>query len=114
MGTPLFGPLRYTGEGIPNGPDNNGISAVHLGIMGNLFPALEYRLMATHSQNFGLRSASYEPVRNQFFSMASVRYTFPARPGMYAEARAAFDRGTLWTSEHATNTGLNLSFGFTF
>jgi len=25
------------------------------------------------------RSATYEPVRNQFFSMASVRYTFPAR-----------------------------------
>jgi hypothetical protein len=75
---------------------------------------VEYKLMATHSQNFGRRSAEYEPVRNQFFSMASVRYTFRPRPNLFLEGQAAFDRGTLWTGEYSTNTGLNLSFGFTF
>jgi hypothetical protein len=114
IGTPLFGPLRYTEDGMPNGPANNRFSAIHLGLSGKLFPSVDYKLMATHSQNFGRRSAPYEPVRNQFFSMASVRYTFPARPNLYAEGQAAFDSGKLWTGEHAINAGLNLSFGFKF
>jgi hypothetical protein len=114
IGTPLFGPLRYTTDGMPYGPANNRFSAIHLGLSGNLSPSVEYKLMATHSQNFGRRSAEYEPVRNQFFSMASVRYTFRPRPNLFLEGQAAFDRGTLWTGEYSTNTGLNLSFGFTF
>lgn len=114
IGTPLFGPLRYTEEGIPSGPANNRFSAIHLGFSGKLSPSVEYKLMATHSKNFGRRSAEFEPARNQFFSMASVKYTFPTRPNLFLEGQAAFDRGTLWTGEHATNTGLNLSFGFTF
>jgi len=114
IGTPLFGPLRYTEEGIPNGPANNRLSAIHLGLSGNLFPSMEYKLLLTHSQNYGRYSAPYNPVRNQFFSVASVRYTFPARQNVYAEGQVAFDSDSLWTGEHATNSGLNLSLGFKF
>lgn len=112
IGTPLFGPLRYTENGMPNGPANNRFSAIHLGLSGNLFPSMEYKLMATHSQNLGRRSAPYEPVRNQFFSLASVRYTFPAHPNLYAEGQAAFDSGTLWTGNKMHEAGIGFKIGY--
>lgn len=114
IGTPLFGPLRYREGDIPNGPANTQFSAIHLGVSGNLSPLVEYKFMATYSRNFGRRSAPYEPVRNQFFSMALVRYNFPGHSNLYAEGQVALDRGTLWSGNTINNTGIGFKIGYLF
>jgi len=60
MGNPLFGPVRCTDDGTPAVPLNNRFSAYHAGVSGELFPALEYKFLITHSKNYGRYSPPFE------------------------------------------------------
>ena len=114
IGNPLFGPVRFTEEGIPNGPENNRFQSYHTGFSGKLFPALEYKLMVTYSSNFGRYSASYAEVRNQFFSQASFRYLLTKPKNLFVETRFAFDSGSLWTGSSANVAGVGINVGIVF
>ena len=108
IGNPLFGPLKYTEDGIPNGPANNRFSAIHLGIAGELSSTIEYRLMATHSKNYGRYSAPYQPTRHQLFSMVELKYSNPKFQNIVAAVQFGFDRGALWTGSRMHEGAINL------
>jgi hypothetical protein len=114
IGNPLFGPVSFTEEGIPSGPQNNRFSAFHTGISGELFPALQYKLMVTYSENFGRYSAPFENVREQFFSQLSFRYLFPNKQNLFIETNFAFDNGSLWSGSSANVAGLGINVGIVF
>lgn len=114
IGTPLFGPVRYTDGGTPRGPENNRFSALHFGISGEIIHSLEYRLMATRSRNLGRFLPKYEKERNQFYSLAAFKYTFGKAKNLFADMQFAFDKGTLWTGNESKDAGVALSFGLAF
>ena len=114
MGNPLFGPVKFTSDGIPKGPENNRFQDYHTGISGKLFPALEYKLMLTYSNNFGRYSPAYPEVRKQFFSLASFRYIFENPKNMFVETRFAFDSGKLWSGNKTREPGLAFNVGVQF
>jgi len=114
IGTPLFGPVRYTNSGIPHGPENNRFTAFHFGASGEIAHLLQYRLMTTYSRNRGRLSPKYEKVRNQFYSLAALKYTFGKAKNLHAEMQFAFDRGTLWTANERSDAGATVSFSYSF
>ena len=114
IGNPLFGPIMFTDDGISKGPENNQFSAVHAGFSGEILPALQYKLLVTHSQNYGRQSSKYDPVRNQFFSLLSLKYIFLKKQNMFLETNLAFDQGSLWTGSSANVAGLGVKVGVVF
>ncbi len=114
IGTPLFGPLRYTANEISAGPENNRFEAFHFGISGNLSQPVEYKIMATYSQNYGRYSPKYEKVRNQFYSLAAFTYTFPKKQHLFTGMQFAFDHGSLWTGNLSRDAGIAINFGVRF
>ncbi|MBR4755399.1 MAG: hypothetical protein IK076_00495 [Bacteroidales bacterium] len=64
-GVPLFFPYgtrsgTWNPSGIVQGVENNRLKAIHLGMAGMLFKKAPYKLMLTHSRNFGLYRLPYE------------------------------------------------------
>lgn len=114
IGNPLFGPVRFTEEGIPNGPENNRFMSVHTGVSGQLHPVLDYKIMVTWSENFGSYSQPYIPLRNQYYSKASFRYHFLKPKNLFIETHLAFDSGSLWTGNSSRVAGIGFNMGIVF
>lgn len=104
IGSPLFYPLMLNSDGVVTGIENNRIWAVHSGLTGKWIKRrLEWKLMATWSNNSGTYSNIYKPTRHQLHSFAEARYNFSKFP-LWIGAGVAYDNGNL-TSGIDQNTG---------
>lgn len=105
MVSPLFAPVNIT-DGISYGFDNTRFSGLHMGINGFLKPSLEWKGMATYTNNFGQYKSegetSYNPSRKQLATLLQLVWQLQKMPISFG-ASLAGDYGSLF-DEGNTNT----------
>lgn len=114
IGTPLFYPLNLNADEVVTGIANNRIWAVHGGLTGMwLNRRLEWKVMATWSNNSGTYFTPFKPMRHQIQTLGETRYYLSRFPLWFGTA-LAFDRGNLSTSTHQITGGVMFSAGLKF
>ena len=97
IGTPLCTSPIYNRDGTL-GIKNTRVEAFHIGVEGELLPWMDYRVLLTHSNNWGTYSQPFKEIKNNTSGL--VELTF--KPGITGNWRittsVAFDRGELYGS----------------
>ncbi|WP_455672486.1 capsule assembly Wzi family protein [Phocaeicola sp.] len=94
MGHPLLtGPI-YNKNGYI-GFRNNRVSAHHFGFSGNPGKEWKYRVLLTHSLNWGTYSVPFDECKKQFSSLVEVTYSPKKLNGWSFSLSGAMDRGNL-------------------
>ena len=99
IGTPLVSSPIYNNDGTLR-IYNNRVEAFHAGIEGSLSTWLDYRLLFTHSNNWGTYDFPFKWIKHDTSGL--VEFTFkPTLPGNWQlTASFAFDRGDLYGNNY--------------
>jgi len=97
-GTPLFLSPEYNRDGRLNFTSSR-IIALHWGIEGYFLPNLQYRLLATTGQSWGLYYVPFTSVRTGFASGLDLIYSFPKVEGLDLKLSLAFNKGEFFSSD---------------
>lgn len=104
MVSPLFAPVNIV-DGISYGFDNTRFSGLHVGMNGFLKPSLEWKGMATYTNNFGRYKsegkASYDPARQQLATLLQLIWQLQKMPISFG-ASLAGDYGSLFDDGYST------------
>ena len=99
IGTPLCtSPIYNTSQTL--GIYNTRVEAFHIGIEGNLLSWLDYRILLTHSNNWGTYSKPFKNIKNDTSGL--IEFTFsPSIPGNWSIITSfAFDKGDLYGNNY--------------
>lgn len=97
-GTPLFLSPEYNRDGRMNFPGSRIISC-HLGIEGYLLPTLQYRLLATTGQSWGLYYVPFTSVRKGVASALDLTYSFPKIESLDLKLSIGFNQGEFFSDD---------------
>ena len=104
LGSPLISSPEYNRDGTLYFK-NNRFKAIHLGLNGNILPALEYRILSTGSRNWGRMSYPFRKRMDNFSFLSEFHYQPSRWKGWKIGLQVAFDQGTLY----GNNCGISLS-----
>lgn len=111
IGSPLFYPLKLNSDGMVTAVENNRIWALHGGLAGKWANRrLEWKLMATWSNNSGTYGNYFSEKREQLYTTAEARYHFYRFPAWLGTS-LAYDRGNLHTGIHRNVAGVTVTAG---
>lgn len=111
IGSPLFYPLNFNTDGVVTHIANNRIWAVHGGMTGKwINRRLEWKLMATWSNNSGTYGKYFTEKRLQLYTTAETRYYFSRFPAWIGTS-VAYDRGNLRSGIHRNVAGVMVTAG---
>ncbi len=96
IGNPLMTSPEYSKDGILYF-QNNRINALHLGVEGNIIPALSYRMLATGMYSWGRMSYPFPEKKTDFSTLLECSYVNPEWKGWKFTIQAAFDQGSLYS-----------------
>jgi hypothetical protein len=94
IGTPLCtSPIYNTNQSL--GIYNTRVEAFHVGVEGELLSWIDYRILLTHSNNWGTYGKPFKDIKNDTSGL--VEFTFrPNIPGNWSITTSfAFDKGNL-------------------
>lgn len=94
VGNPLFASPIYNEDGTIDFKSNR-IIAHHLGISGMPTSELKYRLLMSHTDNWGTYSKPFKEIKKNTSTLAEVTYTPRRLSGWSITASAATDRGDM-------------------
>jgi hypothetical protein len=97
-GTPLFLSPEYNRDGRLNFTSSR-IIAYHLGIEGYLCPALQYRLLATTGQTWGLYFVPFTSVRKGIASVLDLTYSCPKVQDLDIKLSLGFNKGEFFSDD---------------
>jgi hypothetical protein len=97
-GTPLFLSPEYNKDGRLNFTSSRIIS-VHLGVEGYLHPTLQYRLLATTGQTWGLYYYPYTSVKKGFASGLDLIYNCPKVQDLDIKLSLGFNKGEFFSND---------------
>ena len=99
IGTPLCTAPIYNENKILD-CYNNRVEAFHMGIEGSLLPWLDYRVLLTHSNNWGTYGKPFKDIKKNTSGL--VEFTFnPNIPGNWSITTSfAFDKGNLYGNNY--------------
>ncbi len=97
-GTPLFLSPEYNKDGHLNFKSSR-IIAFHLGIEGYLHPSLQYRLLATTGQTWGLYYEPFRSVRDGVASGLDLIYSCPKVQGLDLKLSLGFNKGEFFSDD---------------
>ena len=98
MGTPLFLSPEYNKDGRLYFTSSRIIS-YHLGIEGYIIPDLQYRLLATTGQSWGIYYLPFDHVKNGVASELDLMYNFPKIEGLSMKLALAFNKGEFFSDD---------------
>ena len=104
IGSPLATSPVYNEKHLLQSP-NNRVEAFHLGIEGEPFEQLQYRLLLTKSNNWGTYFTPFLDIKENLAGLVELTYTPMWLKGWSATASFAFDDGDLY----GNNNGAMLS-----
>lgn len=104
IGNPLFTSPAYNTNGIIQFT-NNRIIAHHLGISGKPLSQLQYRVLLSHSDNWGTYGVPFKEVKKNTSALVELTYSPAKLTGWSLTASGATDRGSLL----GNNTGAMLT-----
>ena len=81
---------------------NNRISAWHIGVSGDITSEFQYRLLLTHTNNWGTYAVPFNEKKNQFYSLLEISYTPQHLTSLELALATAYDNGNLL----GNNTGV--------
>jgi hypothetical protein len=95
IGTPLCTSPIYNRDGTL-GIKNTRVEAFHIGVEGELLPWMDYRVLLTHSNNWGTYSQPFKEIKNNTSGLVELTFK-PGITGNWSIATSfAFDRGELY------------------
>ena len=97
-GTPLFLSPEYNKDGNINFKSSRIISW-HLGVEGYLLPTLQYRLLATTGQSWGLYYFPFTSVKKGFASGLDLIYSCPKVQDLDLKLSLGFNKGDFFSSD---------------
>jgi hypothetical protein len=97
-GTPLFLSPEYNKNGKLNFTSSR-IIALHLGIEGYFHSNLQYRLLATTGQSWGLYYVPFTSVAKGFASKLDLTYTFPKSNDLDLKLSLGFNKGEFFSDD---------------
>lgn len=97
IGTPLCTSPVYN-KNNTLGIYNTRVEAFHFGVEGNVLPWLDYRILLTHSNNWGTYNKPFKDIKNNTSGL--IEFTFkPNIPGGWSISTSfAFDKGELYNN----------------
>ncbi len=95
IGSPMFRSTLYNQDGYLNYLDNR-FRGFHIGVMGNVIPELEYRLLGSWRKSWGTYGAPRLIPRECTSLMVETKYAVPNVDGLKLKAQLAFDDGRLY------------------
>ena len=99
IGTPLCTAPIYNENKILD-CYNNRVEAFHMGIEGGLLPWLDYRILLTHSNNWGTYGKPFKDIKNNTSGLVEFTFT-PNIPGNWSITTSfAFDKGNLYGNNY--------------
>ncbi|SHE80308.1 Capsule assembly protein Wzi [Bacteroides luti] len=104
IGNPLFTSPIYNNNGQITFT-NNRIIAHHLGISGKPIPELQYRVLLSHSDNWGTYDRPFKDIKKNTSALVELTYSPCKLTGWSFTASGATDRGSLL----GNNTGTMLT-----
>lgn len=104
IGTPLATSPVYNTDGVLS-TYNNRVEAFHLGVEGEPFYELAYRILLTKSNNWGTYGNPFTDIRENISGLFEFTYSPKRFKGWSISASFAFDKGDLYND----NTGGMLS-----
>ncbi|MBR5851243.1 MAG: hypothetical protein IKY73_01845 [Bacteroidaceae bacterium] len=79
---------------------NNRVEAFHMGIEGGLLPWLDYRILLTHSNNWGTYGKPFKDIKKNTSGLVEFTFT-PNIPGNWSIITSfAFDKGNLYGNNY--------------
>ena len=79
---------------------NNRVEAFHMGIEGGLLPWLDYRILLTHSNNWGTYGNPFKDIKKNTSGLVEFTFT-PNIPGNWSIITSfAFDKGNLYGNNY--------------
>ncbi len=97
IGTPLItSPIYNSDHRIIT--RNNRVEAFHLGIEGQPFKSLGYRMLLTKSNNWGSYDVPFKDIKENFSGLFELSYSPTKLKGWSATASFAFDNGDLYNN----------------
>jgi len=106
-GTPLFLSPEYNRDGRLNFTSTR-IIAFHLGIEGYFFSNLQYRLLATTGQSWGLFFVPFTYVKKGFASELDLIYNYPKVEGLDLKLSLGFNNGEFF-SDNSFGGGITVT-----
>ena len=98
MGTPLFLSPEYNKDGRLYFTSSR-IIACHLGIEGYIIPDLQYRLLVTTGQSWGIYFVPFDHVKNGVASELDLMYSFHKIEGLSMKLSLAFNKGEFFSDD---------------
>ena len=96
IGTPLVtSPIYNSSHRIRS--ENNRVEAFHLGIEGQPFRSIGYRVLLTKSNNWGSYDLPFLQIKENLSGLFELSYTPAKLKGWSATASFAFDNGDLYS-----------------
>ncbi len=95
IGTPLVTSPIYNTDGVLT-CYNNRLEAFHIGIEGEPLNSLGYRVLLTHSNNWGTYKNPFTDIKNNTSGMLEITYKPEFLKGWNIKASFAFDKGELY------------------
>ncbi|MBR3883703.1 MAG: hypothetical protein IKJ31_02975 [Bacteroidaceae bacterium] len=100
IGTPLVTSPIYNTDGVLT-CYNNRLEAFHIGIEGEPLSYLGYRVLLTHSNNWGTYKNPFTEIKNNTSGMLEITYKPHFLKGFDVKASFAFDKGELYGDNYA-------------
>ncbi len=91
---------------------NNRVRGVHVGVMGNLSDAVDYRLMGSYRKGWGTTFIPLAAPTDDASMMVEVSYRVPSVKGLNLKAQAAFDSGTMYGDNFGALVSVSYSGNF--
>lgn len=107
IGSPMFRSPIYNYDGLMEYADNR-FRGFHVGIMGNINPRLEYRVLGSYRKSWGTIFIPRVTPVDCTSAMVEMKYTMPTVEGLKFKAQVAFDQGALY----GDNFGAMLSVSY--